>query len=1178
MPLSVENSYCFQRFTLDLWRGSLRSGSEDIQMRPKSFELLRYLVENAGRLVSKDELMKAIWPRVVVTDESLARCVSDVRQVLGDSDQRIIRTVPRRGYIFEAVVSGAPAPPREADQARFLPPPAPGSATSGLAEETRFPAIVESSTLPEDPTRLPLESHPAERRHLTVMTVKLFAAASQSARLDAEELHRELAACHERCRKIIERCHGHIARYGDEGLIAYFGYPETREHVAEHAVRAALMLVATEATSASLQLGIGMASGIVVVGERLAVGKTIDLARHLRDVAKAGSVVIAQSTRQLLGRLFEYRDLANVVLENLTEPLRAYEVLRARPVECRFETRCEFGLEPIVGRADELDLLQRRWRQAREGDGRVVLISGEPGIGKSRLVAALEDLLAADTYTRLGYFCSPHHTDSTLFPLIGQLERAAGIKRNETPGQKFDKLVSLLEPCSHDDQIDVALLADLLSLPTDSRYRIPDMSAQKRKERTLAALLTQVERLALQQPVLLIYEDVHWADPTSRELLDLLIDRSAGLRVLLVLTFRTEFQAPWVGQSHVTSLTLTRLAQRAGIALVEHVAGNKALPDDVSTEIFARADGIPLFIEELTKALLETGVLDQTGRVVPGRSLFDWGIPATLHASLMARHDRLSPTAKKVAQIAAVIGREFAYDLLAEVANIDDANLRSALAVLGDTGLVLSRGTPPHATFRFRHALFQDAVHGTLLRDLRRDLHARVVTALETHYPDVVATQPELLARHCAAAELTEEALSYRLKAGQRAAETSAFVEANTHLQIALELLQKMPPGRQQDERELQLQQLRGGALIATRGFAAVETINTFKRAFDLCREFGDSPQVFSVLSGIIAFHVARGEVEQSRDIAEDLLERASRQDDRTAKLIGHRAFGMSLFLMGALSDSRDHLQKALELYDVARHGPLAPVFSQDLKAGALSYRAFASILLGDPAGGLRHARAAVEHSEKLRHPHSICYALTFLAGAHAICGDPEAARQIADRAIALADEYAFAQWLAGGCMIRGWARVRLGQVEGGLSEGRRSIESLQATGALVWVQFARFFLAQSLAQANYSDEALAIVDQLLTEGAATSGRWYDADLHRLKGDLLLARAEALQAERCYERAIAIASRQEARHWQSRAEAALASLRRSQATALRTRSDAPLLSADTDTAPQQRAPAKVDIP
>jgi len=578
-----DKTYCFAGFTLDLRRSSLRSGNAEIELRPKSFLLLRYLVENSGRLVSRDELMKALWPDVIVTDESVTRCVSDVRRALGDSAQRIIKTLSKRGYVLTASVFEPEAPsPSDAG-------------TRGLATSSDL-----RSASPGE--------RPAERRHLTVLSCKVVGLSRLSARLDPEDFRVVTADCHRYCAEILHRHGGYLARYQSDGVVAYFGYPQAAEHDAENAVRAGLALVTSAATlaatcGAAAELRIGIATGLVVIGEELAtgeareptaVGETPDLAGRLQNAAKAGGVVVAETTRRLVGGLFDYHDLGHLPAEGSAEPMRAWQVIGPSSIESRFEA-LRAGTTPLVGREEELELLLRRWRQAQAGDGSVVLVSGEPGIGKSRIALALMERLSDEPHSRLRSFCSPHHQDTALYPTITQLERAAGFRRDDTNEQRLDKLEAVLAQATNGEA--VPLLAALLSLPTDGRYPPLNLTPQKRKERTLKALLAQMEGLAARQPLLMVVEDAHWIDPTSLELLELTVERVPSLPVLLIITFRPEFTPPWVGRPQVTLLSLSRLSRRQGTEMISRLIHGKALPTEIADQIVDRTDGVPLFIE-----------------------------------------------------------------------------------------------------------------------------------------------------------------------------------------------------------------------------------------------------------------------------------------------------------------------------------------------------------------------------------------------------------------------------------------------------------------------------------------------------------------------------------------------------------------------------------------------------
>jgi predicted ATPase len=542
-------------------------------------------------------------------------------------------------------------------------------------------------------------------------------------------------------------------------LLIYFGYPHAHEDDAERAVRAGLALIEAVGklrVEEPLRVRIGIATGLVVVGdlvgsgeaqERGVVGETPNLAARLQGIAAPNTVVIAEGTRRLLGNLFELEDLGPKDLKGIAGPMRAWAALRARSVESRFEALHATGLTALVGREEETELLLRRWGRAKTGEGQVVLIAGEAGIGKSRLTAELLERLAAEPHTRLRYFCSPQHTDSALYPIIGQMERVAGLTHVDAPRAKLDKLDAVLAQTSTSME-DAALFAEMLSLPNDGRYPTLDLTPEQRRQRTLDALISQIEALARQSPVLIVFEDAHWIDPTSLEVFSRAVDRIETLRVLLIVTFRPEFDPPWIGRSHATAMTINRLTKREVGAMIDGVVGNKLLPGSIRQDVVERTDGIPLFVEEMTKAVLEAESEGAAQRAVAGVPSPALSVPARLHASLMARLDRLGP-AKEVAQIGAAIGREFSYALLASVLRKPEAELGLALDRLIQAGLLFRQGVPPHATYLFKHALVQDAAYGTLLREPRRALHTRIAEALESQFAGTIESQPEILARHC---------------------------------------------------------------------------------------------------------------------------------------------------------------------------------------------------------------------------------------------------------------------------------------------------------------------------------------------------------------------------------------------------------------------------------------------
>ena len=697
----------------------------------------------------------------------------------------------------------------------------------------------------------------AERRQLTVMFCDLVGSTPLAARYDPEDL-RELIGAYHRCvADAVARFAGFVAKYMGDGVLVYFGYPQAHEDDAERAVRAGLAVVDAVgrlATLESLNVRLGIASGLVVVGdligvgaaqERSVVGDTPNLAARLQALAQPGTLVIAESTRRQIGGLFDLADLGPQALAGFAEPQPAWRVIGESGVLSRFEA-LRSGETPLVGRGEEVELLIRRWQQAKSGEGRVVLISGEPGIGKSRLTAALSEHIGTEAHTRLRYFCSPHDQDSALHPFIAQLERAAGFARDDTVEAKLGKLRALLAPGTRDDD-DIALLSELLSLPSSAADL--NLSPQRKREKLFEALLSQLEAETRRRPVLMVFEDAHWIDPTSHELLDLAVDRVRHLPVLLAITFRPEFQPPWAGRAHVTSLALNRLGERDGGALVQNLASNAGLTPDIVAEIVERTDGVPLFVEELTKAVLESAAHgERVAAVLATTSQTALSVPATLHASLMARLDRLGPTAKEIAQIGAVLGREFAYELIEPVAQRPAKELQAALDQLGDAGLLFCRGIAPHASYLFKHALVLDAAYSTLLRGRRQELHARVAAALEGHFADLVERQPELLAHHLTSAGDTERAVDQWLKAGRHAAARFTYREAIAHFERGLGLLQSLEESLVRDGREIELQLALGLCLFTAKGALAAKPAHT--RALELAESSGEPQQRFEALYG----------------------------------------------------------------------------------------------------------------------------------------------------------------------------------------------------------------------------------------------------------------------------------------------------------------------------------------
>jgi len=704
------------------------------------------------------------------------------------------------------------------------------------------------------------------------------------------------------------------------------------------------------------------------------------------------------------------------------------------------------------------------WGRAKAGNGQVVLVSGEPGLGKSRIPAALAERLHAEPYIRLRYFCSPYHQDSALYPFIDQLGRAAGFARDDPPAAKLEKLEAVLARAAPPDE-DVAFLADLLSLPGSERHPLPNLSPQ-RKKRTLEALNRQLEGLARQQPVVMHFEAPHWIDPTSRELLDLIVEHVRSLPVLLIMTYRPEFQPPWTGQPQVTMLALTRLDRRDRTALVAQIAGGKALPDEVVAQIVDRTDGVPLFVEELTKNVLESGV--------PAL-----GIPTTLQDSLMARLDHLGPV-RRVAQIGAAIGREFSYALSRAVSRLPEDELQTALGRLVASELVFQRGTPPDACYSFKHALVQDAAHDSLLRSTRQQLHAQIAEALEAHSHELMDSQPELFAQHYAEAALVEKSVAYWGKAGHRSATRSAMAEAAAQLQKGLDQLALLPDTPERQRQELEFSSALGAVLNVVKGASAPEAGHAFARARELWEQLGSPSEFIHIPFGQSLHHMLRGKLDVAQSLAEDLLRLSRQRNDSAGLVLGHLSSGRNLMVVGRFASSRSHLEEALALYDPVSHRSLAHRAEVHPHVTSRAYLGIVLLCLGLPDQALAWSNAAISEARRLAHPVSLAANLGFDARQLSLVGDNAALGQRADELAAVATEQGFAHWRATAMIFRGWVKVENGDVREGLSLLYSGSEACRATAAELWMPHHIALLAGACETAGQVEEALTLLDDAL--------------------------------------------------------------------------------------------------
>src|SRR5262245_38682236 len=998
----------------------------------------------------------------------------------------------------------------------------------------------------------------AERRQVTVMFADLVGSTALSTGMDPEDL-REIISAYQKC--VAETVHhfgGFVARYVGDGVLVYFGYPHAHEDDAERAVRAGLELIAVVAglkARAPQQVRVGIATGVVVVGhlvpsgeseERGMVGETPNLAARLQSIAEPNMVVIAESTRRLLGSFFQLDDLGMRSVKGIAGPVRAWAVLQASSVASRFEALHPTGLTALVGREEEFELLRRCFLKATNGEGQVVLLSGEAGVGKSRLTSAFVGLFAREPHTLLRYSCSPQHTDSALYPIIGQMERAAGLAREDTSEAKLDKLDGLLKQTSTSAQ-DAALFAEMLSLPNDGRYPAVELTPQQRRQRTLEALTLQVKALARSCPVLMIFEDAHWYDPTSLELFDRWMYLIRTLCGLLIVTFRPEFEPSWLGPPHVSPLNLNRLAPREVGAMIDHIVGNKSLPADIRQDIIERTDGIPLFAEEMTKAVLEAQSEDEARRaaaLVPSPAL---AVPATLHASLMARLDRLGP-AKELAQIGAAIGREFPHSLLAAVVRKPEAELQTELDHLISAGLMLQKGGTPYSTYSFKHALVRDAAYSTLLREPRRALHATIAETLESQFAEISENQPELIARHCREAGDVAKAIGYLSVAGDRALSHSALKEAHGHITQALQLISGLPDDdiRRRDELKLQIALAR--TLLEQKGYADRQVGEAYTKARDLSKRVGDAGMHLAALYGLWAHHYISGQPAAMLEMANEFLAFAEREEETDLIMVGYRLVGTSRLINGYIADASDALHQAFARYDPAGHGAASPVgrslrarFGQDVGVTMYSYRSWALWLSGQPADAEKAAESELERGHAFRHDdQSRFYALWHAGITYVLLRNVDKVAEIGSKLTELANDRELPYWQALGDFLCGWRAThagRAGDAVGLLQEGLRLWAQ---TGSRIFRPICLAFLAEAYAADDKPDLAHRTFEEAFRIASETGERWAEPEIHRLFGDLLTRRGPSAAAIASYEQAIAVARGQGSRSFELRATTSLA--------------------------------------
>jgi class 3 adenylate cyclase/predicted ATPase len=1003
-----------------------------------------------------------------------------------------------------------------------------------------------------------LESDQAERRQLTVMFCDLVDSTALSRHLDPEALQDIVRRFLDTCSQAIARYEGYIARYMGDGMMVYFGYPHAHEDDAERAVHSglaildAVKLVNRKKTKQGFKIAarIGIATGQVVVGEligqeiakeRPVFGETPNRAARLQGLAKPNQLIVDPTTKRLVGSQFAFRDLGNVSLKGFEKPVQTWQVLSVELPASRFEAHRAARLVNFIGREDEVSLLYGRWREVVGGEGQVLLLTGEAGIGKSRIIQILCERIGEERHHIIRYQCSPHHTSTALYPAINYLRQAAGFASNDSSNAKLNKLNFMAVEAGVEDQKTVSWIADLLSIRRDHPNPTSNVSPEIRKEMIFEALVQHLRSLATRCSGLFIVEDAHWIDPTTHDLMTRIIDHVQHMRMLLVITFRPNFKPVWSDHSHVTSLTLSRLPRRHCTQLVSAITGGKSLPPEVQQAILAKTDGVPLYVEELTKNVLESGALTEEAHAYTLKAtLKELSIPESLQASLMERVDRFAPI-REIVQAGAAIGREFSYDLLQASVRASSSQLRNALDLLVASGLLFQEGDPPVAKYHFKHTLVQEAAYSTLLSKARQLLHARIGKALESRFADRAKMEPELLAYHYEQARCPAPAIDYWYLAARRAAEHSANTEALNHFNSALHLLRELPEGLKRDTLELELLLARGAPLLAIKGYASDEMEQNYSRARLLSQTVGSPLHKFRAIWGLWVFHLVRGPLADALALAENLLALANRQESPDLLVEAHRNGGTTYFWLGRFGEARTHLLTAMTLYDRTQHRSHTLLYGQDPGVTSRVYLVRTLWVLGEVEQAEKLAVEAIAMARGLDHPFTLAFALAALSWVYSSFGYGGRTLELANEAIAISTQYSFELVLAWAKVSQGWALVANGQEQGadslisGLSAARAAGAGLNNTASLA-------LLAEIYLRKSRFSEGLATIEDALKVTLTHGELFWKAELFRVKGELLFGQSDQLvsAAEQCLGEALGIARNQQAKMLELRAATSLA--------------------------------------
>ncbi len=1018
----------------------------------------------------------------------------------------------------------------------------------------RVPIVVSVS----ESARVKAREDIGERRHLTVLFCDLVGSTAISARLDPEDWREIEADYLAAVAEEVTRFGGYVAKCLGDGLMAYFGWPEAHDNDCERAARAGLAIVEGVAALNNrdakrdrprLSVRVGIDTGNVVISKGAGsdsevFGDTANIASRVQSSADPDTVLVSASVNRLISGLFVVMERGTHQLKGIPQPIEMYRIVKLSGARNRLAASVVRGLTPFVGRAEEMALLWNRWQRASDGEGQVVLISGEAGIGKSRLVRQFRKQLAQTSHLWLECAGAPYFQNTPFYPIADMLQQGFAQRGEGSEAAKLNALERDLKGVGLNLADAVPLIAPMLNLPVGEKYPSLMLSPEQQRRRLLATLAKWL--FGAVQSVVMVVEDLHWFDASSLELMQLLTEQAATARVLLVCTARPEFRVPWSLRTHYAQLTLKRLQAPDVRELVASVVAHRALSTETIEKVVQRTGGVPLFVEELTRAVLEKGAAEPALRE----------IPATLHDSLMARLDRLGP-AKQVAQIASILGQEFSYELLHAVSELPEDDLQAALIKLADAELIFTNGIPPEATYTFKHALIQDAAYDALLKSKRKQLHERVAKVLETQFVGTADAQPELLAQHYTEAALAAPAGFYWHKAGQRAARSSANREAVAHLSKGLELIGTLPETVERCALELVLRTTLGPVLIATKGYAAPEVGAVYDRARELCQRAENSSQLPIVIFGLFAFYLVRADHEKAFTLAKHLLSLAESAQDHALLLQAHNALGLVRFFQGDFAEARDHLERCFALYDSDQDRSLALFYAgQDPGVTSSIFSAWALQTVGYSDQAVQRTQGAITLAQQLTHPYSLAYARGIAAALHQFRQERELTQELGTASLDLATEHEFPFWSAFQRILLGWASVKKGRVDEGIEQMRRGMEAYLATGAELLRPYLLGLLAEASKEKGSTAQALAILAQGLEAVEKTGERFYEAELYRQKGEVLLRSccegselsdvtawsSSSCEIETCFLKAINVASRQQARWFELRATTGLARL------------------------------------